>query len=953
MAGWVYRRPFDHALRARQRRRVPALVASRTANASAPASATITTQTVVNESGLLASNQALQWGVPLKRGAINLATHTLFVTDASDNEVAAQFDDVSTWDDGTVRHAVCSMFVSSIGASATAQFKFKKKLGAHPTGVAARTTADITAHDYKIVLRDVRGASDAVYNGGEFTFAVNDYIATAARVRKYATGAHRDSWRIDGEFKRTSDSVKDAHLWGIIWLDVWTRAGAVHAITINAAVCLPWRNVTGAQGLSFYADLKDGAATIRSFDDAAWQTIDAATELSTSGGNTVTKTAHGVGTRHAGRMTTTGTMPAPLTAGQTVYPTFVSSSTYRLQNEGAATITLTDVGSGTHSIRRCLYLPYRTAMLLSDADAKPDWSANEPTLRMQLSAAEKQYWIESGVLPPYDVAITPNAQADTNYYPGTVTNLVRSQLNQTGGTDGIGIQPAWIARAFLRQDSVGLKAARIAPVQLAANLHMMCLLDETLNGAEKYGTIIAANNGPDSAGASYAGMGPPNPNDHFFGAGNRSGFVLQTGAIGAFRDISGSYTGNDRLADQDGSHWPSIALYPYLVEGGRHQLEMLWWSANRHQMSFPGSGRQKTVGATTWYGVASERSVGGNQMRTDAWTRREVALAAAFGADGLPEKAYFKDCIDHTHAYLNAIYATRGAAFNEVGYCNILSAGGGGQASGVWGISFQAMVNAWSYALLRSSDALFLTTHTAKWGRGVWTGMLCSPGGYDATYYDCDPDRGMVRYAPGGRAGNEWAHFSEQGALLTATCQSDGQTFKITNKGFVSRIDLTAGDRLRFTNANEDGIGRSLPPEEPTGTVNYHLVSVDTTARTCKLALTAGGSPQTFTPGTYAGALRLQTGRATGSLNSRTASDDWYPTIHRGGVMFSKFVGIADMDAAAANADERVTASFLGTPMWALGPSLRLQDQSVPVGGGGNTADAAIFHHYYAMRRAA
>src|SRR5690606_8046269 len=161
-------------------------------------------------------------------------------------------------------------------------------------------------------------------------------------------------WVIEGAFKRTGDNVADDHLWGKVWIDVWTApGGGVLGQAVVWSAWLPWMDVAGATGLTYRAEVPDGALEIRHFypPSASKDFAPSAVDVTN---NWITIPSHGFERKQTFRITTTGTAPAPLDPAVVLCCLTPSSS--RLQPLSAPTfktdgaLNITSQGTGTHTL---------------------------------------------------------------------------------------------------------------------------------------------------------------------------------------------------------------------------------------------------------------------------------------------------------------------------------------------------------------------------------------------------------------------------------------------------------------------------------------------------------------------------------------------------------------------------------------------------------------------------
>lgn len=92
----------------------------------------------------------------------------------------------------------------------------------------------------------------------------------------------------------------------------------------------------------------------------------------------------------------------------------------------------------------------------------------------------------------------------------------------------------------------------------------------------------------------------------------------------------------------DRAHQPDLSFVPYLLTGDRAILDSLYAQGSYNVMSLAPGGRLFEDGIV----------VNGNQVRTSAWSLRQIQNAAWAAPEGSAEKAYFQDIADRNWAWL-------------------------------------------------------------------------------------------------------------------------------------------------------------------------------------------------------------------------------------------------------------------------------------------------------------
>lgn len=857
----------------------------------------VTTQTLQEESGV-ASRAPVRIGMAFRKGDIP-ANNVPVLVNSADVTLTSQLDEISYFPDGSYRHAVASFFPTTVAASSTFETKIGKVVATYAAS-AARTLADVSANNYTIELTDVRDYINTTVGSGAFTFTVNNYISNSARTRKYATGLVRDGWCIDGSFQDVFGGTSATHIWGKVWADEWTNPddGTPYASEINAAICLPWINVVGATSYSYKAVLKRNGVAIRDF--ATTKTFTDANVNTTN--NRITITNHGYTSVQA--VNPSGaSLASPLAAGTIYYVYVIDANTITLHTNpqdapgGSNPVDLTTTGSGTQTLTNYFSQPYRTWNFLNGPNAKSDWSSGAPTLRPAWTTAEKTYWVESGAIPAMDVSLTPTAATSVTYIPNGVGNI-RAQLNATGETQGIGMVPTWVSKAFMLQDAVGLQSLRVNALS-AAGINSMGTLNEEVSGGEIIARIPAMNNGSDGAGTGYSGMGTVLPNTNYWSSGNRANAVQPNGGTGCFSESTGP----------DGSHWPAVATHAFLVDGSRHLLEILWASANRHIFSMNPSNtyRRKTVGATTYYGLQTENS----QFRSDAWRMKEVAAAAFFGGT-CSEKTYFSNIIRDNYAYFAASWPTRDASWNAMRHLNVTPL----DTTSPWQHGMCATVYNWIYGLDKTDTNLSMVAEHA-----IWQVIRYFDGTYNGSPFYASTYRSLFR--PSSSA-TVWVSTWDQYAihLSPIAISTDGLITISPSVLYPSYMPLSDGLKMRFSDISQGEAAVTVPPEVDTSTF-YTIIAANSAAHDFKIVTSAGTTITFATPfASCAIGIVNVSGYPTGDIYGYAAQDAGNWTLNRMALLQARAVGVPDTTAAIAQANLRLSATFLADPKYAFTTSL-------------------------------
>ena len=193
--------------------------------------------------------------------------------------IDANFDDRSTWSDGSLKSVVVSMRDAAFPAGAARTYGVFAAPAAPVHDPFPKTVADITAkHAFAVKLSHVtetggvigRDANGTVVNVpalppvpvGSGTFEANfaTHMAVPTRIEKAHSGPVCDGWTGWGLFGT------DPHLKANWHVDVWKNVdGSIYAIEIAAVVAQDWWSVPNAKLRSYDAVFVDGGTTLARF----------------------------------------------------------------------------------------------------------------------------------------------------------------------------------------------------------------------------------------------------------------------------------------------------------------------------------------------------------------------------------------------------------------------------------------------------------------------------------------------------------------------------------------------------------------------------------------------------------------------------------------------------------------------------------------------------------------
>ena len=369
--------------------------------------------------------------------------------------------------------------------------------------------------------------------------------------------------------------------------------------------------------------------------------------------------------------TTTGTLPSPLVPGALTFGCFNSvpgSGVYQplfLTTNCVADgnifqfLTIGDVGSpgtGTpHTMTQMFTVNTFQGVYLPADDTGNAWflPARTATLYPNLTNAERLYWMQTGLVPPYNLTAPTGGAFTTNYWtqyggcgqyyrPNSMA-LESTNIGAGGTHAGIGWWGDFSASAWLSQATTMWDQLRATA--LSENQMSWCSMLNVLTGY-----IPALDNGLNGAGSSYPTIGAPFPNAYcYVSNGSYGGFSFPAyptnlGASAFFP--LGWWSGIASNSASGSDHWPDMGLaLSYFMNGEPWIRDQIYRDANFAIFNIPISGitnKQLTVGSTTYY---AKIMFAGQQQRTAAWGIRNMAYAAVIGANANPEQALWWNII--------------------------------------------------------------------------------------------------------------------------------------------------------------------------------------------------------------------------------------------------------------------------------------------------------------------
>jgi Ca2+-binding RTX toxin-like protein len=235
------------------------------------------------------------------------------------------------------------------------------------------------------------------------------------------------------------------------------------------------------------------------------------------------------------------------------------------------------------------------------------------------------YLIKSGAIPAYDTSlgVSPSALAgDASALASANTGLLGSALvtqdmGTTGARDDIGPEPAWVARYLISQ-TPGAEKVMLANADASGSVPWHFTDEATGQPVTitNHPMIWIDPRGTDPAWGKDALPTPYNPGGGW---------------------------------NPDPSHSPALTYVPYLLTGSHYYLDQLQSQASFEIANVYPVDRGNGAGLL---------DSGGEQLRTQAWTLRDLGDAAYITPDNNPLKSYFNGLVNNNLADYVSMHVT-------------------------------------------------------------------------------------------------------------------------------------------------------------------------------------------------------------------------------------------------------------------------------------------------------
>lgn len=769
-------------------------------------------------------------GMPFKKGDVPSGS-VPEIRRAGGAPVVAQFDERTTWSDGSLKFAICHMRDTDLAGMASQEYEIYSVTGSF-NNTGATTLASVVASDALTVefssLAQWNGTSSATRGAGAALAAFATHAGVATRATKIHSGPVCEGWQVWGMAKdgAAGAGAEDAHLKTIWHVDVWKDAGGdVIDTEFAAELAQDWWAVASKFRLDYTATLKRNGSTVQAY----------------------------TGIQH---------------------PYHSRWLTARTQND--------------------------------NHHAKRHWVGAVPSLVYKF---DKDYWVSTGLVPPFDTAYTPDANGAVTFVPlGNMGH--RADLDGTGAYMGRGIFPNNDCATFMRQTASDARSTR---TQAMAGLHVnKHYRDERTRArpsesADVANTIVPLLWEPKASSAStFTGL--PTPKHAYSGSasssGDKGGFVDPSGGLGVWTSTINA------------SHAPSFSAFAYMLEGERYFLETTYDLATFntqcgnadiyaskpyiHWYESPEARAEMSIPATQYSAIPSFSQ----QERDIGWASNILAHAAALAPDNDPQGQYIKgwnshcaDFLDDAVTYSPPSIEAAGLTVNSLLFTN------------------GTMRNPWQTAfIIKGCCQNYLSTEEVGFKNYAEMVARSTAAMKARSLYDLESLYRVVNAttAVWYDSGN---YLPANGYLFPFGCTV---TSNVLELGGSLPALVKNNDKVYFFERSGDPSTVALPSGYTAGTPLY---VINTSGTTCQVSLSIGGSVFSVPNGSYAMAGEC-TGRAAinPAVNPpRLPNADDYSPIHLSAFAMAEVAGLstvpagtaADVEAFLANVDRTAQPSWV------------------------------------------
>lgn len=233
---------------------------------------------VVNFDGASTSAGFIRVGLPFKYG--DMPSGSIPKIEKSGVEVTAvQFDERAFWPDGSLRFCVLHMRDSAFSASESRTYDVKIKSGSYSNTATFASTAITGTYDLKAQITSLTQPNQT--NTNNHTASINTAFGTATRVTKIHSGPICDGWVVWQYYNDDSDSIDDAHLKAVWYVDIWNDGSDTDGgyIEFGCKTCLNNWDTASKDRHDYTLTLKNSTTTIETYSTiqhpyhAEWLTV--------------------------------------------------------------------------------------------------------------------------------------------------------------------------------------------------------------------------------------------------------------------------------------------------------------------------------------------------------------------------------------------------------------------------------------------------------------------------------------------------------------------------------------------------------------------------------------------------------------------------------------------------------------------------------------------------------
>lgn len=619
------------------------------------------------------------------------------------------------------------------------------------------------------------------------------------------------------------------------------------------------------------------------------------------------------------------------------------------------TVAPTDNGSGLQNLSSRICHNHWKAWSTTDVEGNPLWINGSAQFEGTLSVLERRYWEESGVMPPFNLALGHLViDSFTPVMSGTHTaeNQPLNISNTSGGSAGgnrqdIGPVTEWTAVWWLNMDT---------HPEWAKYTKMTAFNGDNYPGAtllnEATGRTPALNNGPPVGagpgnGTPFAGMGALFPGTSVSGIDSSNDLVgvaypLENTPVSNFAFYAkGAYPGGPYSYHND--HVPAFSPIAYTVWGDYWLLDLARnqaahstaiTSTNNNEYcgnvyTFPPNSGATYAGQTFRLHFVFCRDLQG--IRAMGWMLRNILVAAALGPDTDPERAYYKSIMDENYNLFIAMKQYKdctGTPASPLPGSWSQSPGiviGGDLSDQTFMLMYviDALNRSWTmmrYPLFTEMSVGIKNIYLSWVGTAGWPTNTPAIWGGAFQYANLrDYSKGIWGRCTGANAGGI-SHYDYNQIFVTLdtatgifTRTSDGSNYgtPLTNNDLIINTNVFEAVQA-FDRSTGDPIPNSLyGPNELPYDQYYYIVNYNHPARTFQVSATPNGPPITSYTGMVDGGpwcafmggtlWRCQPAFGIRSQTSTNGESPTYVYWDTTAIIGSKVAGMSGLDPLLAN----------------------------------------------------